>query len=129
MEILIISGEDGRLPIVDLARTLGDMTKQGKLFPEEISIDLVNEELTGKTFISQLTVESLMTEPDLLILFSPQVDLQGFPPWQLRLTEILYRPCFRRAYCSHLPDNSSFNYSIFLRGLQEYDRAEFRIGR
>jgi undecaprenyl pyrophosphate synthase len=31
-----------------------------------------------------------MTEPDLLILFSPRVDLQGFPPWQIRLTEILY---------------------------------------
>ena len=47
MEILVISQEDSRLPIVDLARTLGDMTKQGKLFPEEISIDLVHEELTG----------------------------------------------------------------------------------
>jgi undecaprenyl pyrophosphate synthase len=54
MEILIISGEDGRLPIVDLARTLGDMTKQGKLFPEEISIDLVNEELTGETLSPSL---------------------------------------------------------------------------
>ena len=31
-----------------------------------------------------------MTEPDLLILFAPRVDLQGFPPWQIRLTEILY---------------------------------------
>jgi dehydrodolichyl diphosphate syntase complex subunit NUS1 len=28
-------------------------------------------------------------EPDLLILFSPTVKLQGYPPWQLRLTEIL----------------------------------------
>ena len=33
-----------------------------------------------------------MTEPDLLILFSPRVDLQGFPPWQIRVTEILYSP-------------------------------------
>jgi undecaprenyl pyrophosphate synthase len=47
MEILIISQEDSRLPIVDLARTLGDMTKQGKFFSEEITIDLVHEELTG----------------------------------------------------------------------------------
>jgi len=36
--------------------------------------------------------EMLMTEPDLLILFSPRVDFQGFPPWQIRLTEILYLP-------------------------------------
>jgi undecaprenyl pyrophosphate synthase len=47
MEILVISHEDSRLPIVDLARTLGDMTKQEKLFPEDISIDLIHENLTG----------------------------------------------------------------------------------
>jgi dehydrodolichyl diphosphate syntase complex subunit NUS1 len=28
-------------------------------------------------------------EPDLLILFGPTVRLEGYPPWQLRLTEIL----------------------------------------
>jgi len=47
MEVLVISHEDSRLPIVDLARTLGDMTKQHKLFPEDISIDLIDENLTG----------------------------------------------------------------------------------
>jgi len=108
LEILVVSHEDSRLPIVDLARTLGDMAKQRKLFPEDISIDLIHENLT----------ESLMTEPDLLILFAPRVDLQGFPPWQIRLTEIF-----------HLPDNTNFGYSVFLRGLQMYDRAEMRLGR
>ena len=49
MEILVLSQEDSRLPIVDLARTLGDMTKQEKLFPEDISIDLIHENLTGCT--------------------------------------------------------------------------------
>lgn len=47
MEILVISQEDSRLPIVDLARTLGDMTKQEKLFSEDITIDLIHENLTG----------------------------------------------------------------------------------
>jgi len=47
MEILILSQEDSRFPIIDLARTLGDMTKQEKIFAEEISIDLVHENLTG----------------------------------------------------------------------------------
>ena len=50
MEILVISHEDSRLPIVDLARTLGDMTKQEKLFAEDISIDLIHENLTGIPF-------------------------------------------------------------------------------
>ena len=47
MEILVISSEDSRLPIVDLARTLGDMAKHEKLFPEDVSIDLIHENLTG----------------------------------------------------------------------------------
>ena len=47
MEILVLSQEDSRFPIIDLARTLGDMTKQEKIFAEEISIDLVHENLTG----------------------------------------------------------------------------------
>lgn len=47
MEILVISQEDSRLPIVDLARTLGDMIKHENLFAEDVSIDLVDEHLTG----------------------------------------------------------------------------------
>ena len=91
MEILVIGQEDSRLPIVDLARTLGDMIKQEQLFPEDITIDLVHENLTGNLIINSNadSAENLMTEPDLLVLFSPRVDLQGFPPWQIRLTEIL----------------------------------------
>jgi undecaprenyl pyrophosphate synthase len=105
MEILILSQEDSRLPIIDLARTLGDMTKQEKLFAEEISTDLIHEHLTGSArhpthyFLMcpwLMCPESLMTEPDLLILFSPRVDLQGFPPWQILLTEILYPLFFVR---------------------------------
>jgi undecaprenyl pyrophosphate synthase len=94
--ILVIGQEDSRLPIVDLARTLGDMNKQGQLFPEDISIDLIHENMTGLILEVNLILENLMTEPDLLILFSPRVDLQGFPPWHIRLTEILYSDlCFR----------------------------------
>ena len=48
MEILVVCREDSRLPIVDLARTLGDMTKQEKLYPEHISIGLIHKNLTGQ---------------------------------------------------------------------------------
>ncbi|CAD0048670.1 unnamed protein product [Aureobasidium pullulans] len=47
--------------------------------PSDISMDLVDAELT----------ESVMGEPDLLMLFADSVHLKGYPPWQLRLTEIL----------------------------------------
>ena len=60
MELLVISHEDSRLPIVDLARTLGDMTKQEKIFSEEISIDLIHENLIGiPIYVCFLTVQRI----------------------------------------------------------------------
>ena len=51
MEILVISNEDSRLPIVDLARTMGDMVKHENLFPDDVSIDLIDENLIGSSYI------------------------------------------------------------------------------
>ena len=60
-----------------------------------------------------------MDEPDLLILFGPRVVLEGYPPWQVRLTEI-----------SHLPDhNEGVSYSVFSRALLKYSGAQMRFGR
>ena len=55
------------------------LSQKGKITPSDISLDLLHTEIS----------ESLMEEPDLLILFSPTVELAGYPPWQVRLTEIL----------------------------------------
>lgn len=65
--------------MVDLTKTLAEMSQKAKLAPEDISTELIDAELT----------ESVMGEPDLLLLFSDSVTLQGYPPWQVRLTEIL----------------------------------------
>jgi undecaprenyl pyrophosphate synthase len=59
-----------------------------------------------------------MTEPDLLLLFSPSVDLQGYPPWQLRLTEIF-----------HVQDNQGVGYQVFYRALCNFAKAQMRFGR
>lgn len=84
------------------------MAQRNKITPNDISIDLIDAELT----------ESVMGEPDLLVLFSPNVDLHGYPPWQLRLTEIF-----------HIQDNSGVGYLVFLRALHSYARAEMKFGR
>lgn len=55
------------------------MAQQQKISPNDISAELVDVEIS----------ESIMSEPDLLILFGPRVLLEGYPPWQVRLTEIL----------------------------------------
>lgn len=79
INVLLISEDDGRNTIVDLTKTLAEMAQRRKLSPGDISSELVDAEIS----------ESVMGEPDLLILFGPQVMLEGYPPWQIRLTEIL----------------------------------------
>lgn len=108
LSVMLLSYEDGRDSIVDLTKTLADMCQRGKLAPGDISMDLVDAELT----------ENVMGEPDLLVLFGPYVDLAGYPPWQLRLTEIF-----------HVRDNHSVGYQVFLRGLYKFANAEMRLGR
>lgn len=78
LKILLLSAEDGRSTLVDLTKTLADMAQRQKLAPGDISAELIDAEIR----------ESVMSDPDLLVLFGPRVDLQGYPPWQVRLTEI-----------------------------------------
>jgi dehydrodolichyl diphosphate syntase complex subunit NUS1 len=71
-------------------------------------VDLVDAELS----------ESVMGEPDLLVLFGPMVELSGYPPWQVRLTEIF-----------HVEDNHGVGYQVFLRALYNFANAQMRFGR
>jgi dehydrodolichyl diphosphate syntase complex subunit NUS1 len=108
LKLHLISEEDGRESMVDLTRTLADMSQRGKLSPRDISLELIDAELS----------EGILPEPDLLILFGPHVELSGYPPWQIRLTEIF---CLR--------DNQGFGYQVFLKALRNYSKAQFRRGK
>lgn len=108
ISILLLSSEDGRSTLVDLTKTLAEMSQRNKLAPDDISRDLIDAEIT----------ESVMGEPDLLVLFGPNVGLQGYPPWQVRLTEIF-----------HVQDNGGVGYQVFLRALHRYAKAQMRFGR
>jgi len=93
---------------VDLTKTLTEMSQRSKLCSKDINVELVDAELS----------ESIMGEPDLLVLFGPMVELSGYPPWQIRLTEIF-----------HVQDNQSVGYQVFLRALYNYANAQMRFGR
>jgi hypothetical protein len=108
ISIVLISAEDGRDSMVDLTKTLAEMSQRKKLNTADITIELVDAELT----------ESVMSEPDLLILFGPHVELAGYPPWQIRLTEIF-----------HVRDNQGVGYQVFYRGLCKFAQAQMRKGR
>lgn len=108
LKLHLISSQDGRESVVDLTRTLAEMSQKGKLSPKDISMELIDAELS----------QGIMSEPDLLILFGPNVELSGYPPWQIRLTEI---------FC--LKDNEAFGYQVFLKALRNYASAQMRRGK
>jgi dehydrodolichyl diphosphate syntase complex subunit NUS1 len=108
LQILLISAEDGRDSLVDLTKTLAEMAQKGKISSEDVTAELVNAELS----------ESVMDEPQLLVLFGPSVELDGYPPWQVRLTEIY-----------NVQDNNGVGYQVFLRALYNFADAQMRFGR
>lgn len=108
LSVMLLSAEDGRDSVVDLTKTLTEMSQRSKISSADISIELVDAELS----------ESIMGEPDLLILFGPHVELSGYPPWQIRLTEIF-----------HVQDNQGVGYQVFYRALLKYAGAQMRMGR
>ncbi len=94
--------------MVDLTRVLTEMVQKDKITAKEITMDVIDNELS----------EAVMSEPDLLISFEPYVDLQGYPPWAIRLTEI---------HC--VPDNQGVGYQLFLKALRKYAQATFKLGK
>ncbi|KAF4975311.1 hypothetical protein FZEAL_7876 [Fusarium zealandicum] len=108
LRLHLISEQDGRESMVDLTRTLAEMSQKGKLSPRDISMELIDAELS----------EGIMAEPDLLITFGPYLELSGYPPWQIRLTEI---------FC--LQDNERVGYQVFLKALRHYGGAQMRNGK
>ncbi|PGG97048.1 hypothetical protein AJ79_09362 [Helicocarpus griseus UAMH5409] len=73
-----------------------------------------------------VTAALMKSDPDLLMVFGSFVRLDGYPPWQLRLTEI---------YCTGnkggviTGGGEAVEYQKFLKGLWRFAKAEMRFGR
>lgn len=108
IEISLLSKIDGRNTIVDLTKTMADLCTKGQLNIDDVNVNLVNQEL----------VQLVGQEPDLLLYFGPTLDLQGFPPWHIRLTEFYWET-----------DNDQVSYYVFIRGLQQYADCKMNVGK
>ncbi|VVT47349.1 uncharacterized protein SAPINGB_P001667 [Magnusiomyces paraingens] len=108
LTIRILSVEDGRQSIVDLTRSLATLAKEKKISARDINVKTIDHEI--KTLVSD--------EPDLVYVFGPVLDLDGFPPWQIRLSEIFY-----------MRDNDEVSYAVFLKGLEKYSGVKINVGR
>ena len=140
MNLLLLSSIDGRDTLVDLTRTLTEMSQAHKLRPSDITSELINTEICATASISSLrnahlangndfpTTASIDSgEPDLLIIFGPHVRLDGYPPWQVRLSEIFCVGDSGGDVSGRV--GARVEYQGFLRGLWRYARADLKFGR
>lgn len=148
LNLLLLSASDGRETLVDLTKTLAEMAQRGKLRPADVTAELIDAEVTesscgepdllvlmapstyrGATFRSALgrtRGDSKMGAGERAGARQAvgsagaggDVCLRGYPPWQVRLTEIF-----------HVRDSAGVDYQVFLRALHRYAKAEMRLGR
>lgn len=108
LEISLLSRIDGKPTIVELTKTMSELTSSQELEVGEITVKLIDEEICAL----------VGPEPDLLICFGPVLDLQDYPPWHIRLTEMYWEP-----------DNNNVNYAVFLRALNKFAFSKANLGR
>ncbi|KAL4802635.1 Decaprenyl diphosphate synthase-like protein [Aspergillus unguis] len=138
--VLLLSATDGQETFVDLTKTLAEMSQNGKLSPEDITLELVDAEISeittrpsqcdlsgfSQSELGPTQAFALKPEPDLLLVFGPSLKLNGYPPWHIRLTEM---------FCTGVNGDGATGYSDaveyhgFLRGLWHYAGAQMRFGR
>ncbi|KAK5084342.1 hypothetical protein LTR05_005418 [Lithohypha guttulata] len=144
LSLLLLSESDGRETLVDLTRTLTEMAQAQKLRPKDITVDLIDTEISASTSVPAPSNNAqrtnghkktngvkhddtyLPSEPDLLIVFAPVIKLDGYPPWQIRLTEIFCVGDSGGDVSGR--SRTRVEYQGFLRALWNYAGAEFRFG-
>lgn len=104
----LISRDDGKPQLANVTRTVCNLVKENKLSPDLINVDYINKFMR----------DPFHPDPELLILSGDRICLEGFPPWQLRLTEIF-----------HIGGNQDVCYNTFLHALHRYANCEMRFGR
>ncbi|CAA3006502.1 dehydrodolichyl diphosphate synthase complex subunit nus1 [Olea europaea subsp. europaea] len=97
--LTILSKQEGRQKFVRDIKNL--LTVE----PDRIDIELVQKHI-GWT-----------SDPEMLVTFGTKQCLFGFPPWQLRLTEIF-----------SLPSHRNITYKTFIDCLEKYSRTTQRLG-
>lgn len=106
------------------------MSTKGQLSSTDITQEIVNAKVNDMSKPLQnyldLGVDNFKSEPDLLLIFGPSLKLDGYPPWQIRLTEMF---CTGEQSHGLYRYGGAVEYQGFLRGLKQYAGAEMRVGR
>ncbi|GAA5862433.1 hypothetical protein JCM3774_002515 [Rhodotorula dairenensis] len=112
LRLNLLSRAAGRPRLAKLARDLA------------LRVHSTGEEPTSEQVAEQIDALPL-GEPDLLLIFGGSyLRLHGFPPWQLRLTEM-----YHHSWPTWFWRPPELTYDILRKALDVYGRAEMRLGR
>ncbi|KAJ5541098.1 hypothetical protein N7494_006174 [Penicillium frequentans] len=130
LKLLLLSSTDGRESLVNVTKSLAQMSTKGQLSSTDITQEIVNAKVSDMSKPlqndSNLEVDSFKSEPDLLLIFGSSLKLDGYPPWPIRLTEMF---CTGERSHGLYRYGGAVEYQGFLRGLRQYAGAEMRVGR
>ncbi len=108
MNLVIAFNYGGRDEIARAARRIAEAVERGELSSNDVTQDLVGEQLDTAG----------MPDPDLVIRTSGEIRLSNFLPWQAAYSELVFLPCF-------WPD---FTREHLAEAVREYTRRERRFG-
>eukprot|EP00123_Amoebidium_parasiticum_P014247 comp22410_c0_seq1/m.33518 comp22410_c0_seq1/g.33518 ORF comp22410_c0_seq1/g.33518 comp22410_c0_seq1/m.33518 type:complete len:267 (-) comp22410_c0_seq1:247-1047(-) len=108
-KVLLLSADNGRNDVVAAARRLCVAVERKECTAESITRQMIEKNLAATAGLP---------DPEVALVLGPVKSLDGFLPWQSRLTEIYQLPRLRG-----LP------YTSFLAALQAYDRCVQRLGK
>ncbi|PVF92003.1 hypothetical protein CPB86DRAFT_744895 [Serendipita vermifera] len=150
LTLYILSKETGKAQLAKVTReiAISDMAASGQLKDRSKGNTLLDDTCSVAALTSRLE-DPLKLDgwpcPDLLIIHTPPTsrkaqfsppEFEGFPPWQIHLTEFTYIPPrlpqtdFLRKFW-HVPTvyPGAVSEVAFRRALDEYDGAEMRFGK
>jgi undecaprenyl pyrophosphate synthase len=124
MNVCILSSEDSHQSLVNAAKYFS--TQEKDIDQQDISLYLRSKSSNITQFqwiikhklIFALKENYDFPDPELLINFGPSLTLNGFPLWQIRLTEIYF-----------LPTHHNIKFNQFYDLLFAYSKSEQRFGK
>lgn len=99
----------GRWDIIEAIKRIGNDVKEGKLEPQEINDEILNQALNTSCF----------PNPDLLIRTSGEQRISNFLLWEIAYSELYFTPVL-------WPD---FTKDDFYKAIVDYQARERRFGK
>ncbi|XP_014667978.1 PREDICTED: dehydrodolichyl diphosphate syntase complex subunit Nus1-like [Priapulus caudatus] len=107
--VRLLDGSNGKHDIVEAVRNVCIDVQHCKFKADSIDARKLEEYLNA--------TEGL-PDPGLLLAIGPVYSTSNYPPWQIRLTEIIY-----------LKATHKLRYSDFLNSLRSFSKCEQRFGK